>query len=158
MSKVLISENICTLFIDGAARNNPGPAGIGIYLLIPGASSIKRGFFIGDRTNNQAEYMALIVGLLYVQKYGKSEMALKIYSDSQLLVRQINGEYRVKETSLKFLHQVAQSLLSPLHGTIQHIMREDNKIADALANMGIDQKKAMPQPLLDLLQHHAISI
>lgn len=148
----------CTLFIDGAARNNPGPAGIGICLVVPGTAPIQRGFFIGERTNNQAEYIALIVGLLYVQKFCENNPQVTIYSDSQLLVRQILHEYRVKDPTLKLFYQVAQNLLSSMNFTIQHVMREENAIADALANVGIDKKIMLPEALVGLLRHHAVSI
>lgn len=152
------SAHSCKLFIDGAARNNPGPAGIGICLMIPGNPAMKRGFFIGSKTNNQAEYIALIVGLLYVKKYCPAEANIAIYSDSQLLVRQISHEYRVKDEALKTLYNAAQHILCTMTFTIHHVMRENNAIADALANAGIDQKIMLPETLLSLLRHHAISL
>src|SRR5690349_12915959 len=80
------------LFIDGAARNNPGKAGAGIYILKNDQEVCKEGFYLGVKTNNQAEYAALLVGLYYIKQYIEPHDHLDIISDSQLLVRQFNGE------------------------------------------------------------------
>lgn len=146
----------CTLFVDGAARNNPGPAGIGVCLLVPGKPAIKHGFFIGDKTNNQAEYIALIVGLLYAKKHAPCDGHLEIYSDSQLLVRQVRQEYRVKDAHLKVLHAKVLALLDGMHVTVSHVLREHNEVADELANKGIDQKIMLPEVFLRVLQQHGI--
>lgn len=144
------------LFIDGAARNNPGPAGAGIYLLKNEKPIKKVGFYLGKKTNNQAEYGALLIGLFYVNQYIASHDHLDILSDSQLLVRQFKGEYKIKHPELKPLHLLAQFLLKDKHYVIDHILREYNGIADEMANKGIDEKKALPHEFITLLKEHAI--
>ena len=126
---------ICT---DGAARGNPGPAAIGATIkdehgrLI---ASISRR--IGTTTNNQAEYAAVIAALEEAIKLGAKQVYVK--SDSELVVKQINGRYRVKKPALKPLHQQVKQLQSLLESfTITHIPREQNTEADSLANKALD--------------------
>jgi len=132
------------LFIDGAARRNPGPAGAGIYILKDGMPFFQDGYYLGELTNNQAEYMSLLVGLYYVEQWKQPEDELSIFSDSQLLVRQIHGIYRVRNEGLLQKHKVALQWVKALHGSIHHIPREENSHADSMANKGIDLKKAVP--------------
>lgn len=140
-----------SLFIDGAARGNPGPSGIGIYLTQDGKELIKKGFFIGIKTNNQAEYLALLVGLFYSLKYSKNTDHIDIYTDSQLLARQMTGEYRVKNPELLKLYKQVQNILKDLDYKIYHIYREKNKQADKLANDGIDKQLEFPDVLKNYL-------
>ena len=125
------------IFTDGAARGNPGPASIGVTIkdaqgkLI--ASISQR---IGTKTNNQAEYMAIITALEKAISMGVRQVDL--YSDSELVVRQINGRYRVKKDTLKPLYQRAKQLQNSLEGfTITHIPRQQNTEADSLANKAL---------------------
>lgn len=135
------------LFIDGAARNNPGPAGAGIYIVKNGEPHSRHGFYLGTKTNNQAEYLALVLGVCHaVELMGKLD-TLKIYSDSELLVRQIKGIYAVKNKELRILHERAKTMLAPIKYSTHHILRERNAIADALANHGIDKKIKVPEHL-----------
>ncbi len=145
------------LFVDGAARNNPGPAGAGIYILKNDKTVKKSGFYLGKKTNNQAEYGALLIGLFYVTKSMEPDDHVAILSDSQLLVRQFNGEYKIKHPELKPLHVLARHLLKDIPYSITHIMREKNSIADEMANKGIDEKKALPQEFITLLKEHAVT-
>lgn len=146
------------LYIDGAARNNPGPAGVGIYLLKDGTPVEKKGFFVGSKTNNQAEYLALILGLYYVKWHVDAGSAVHIISDSQLLVRQLEGSYRIKNEGLKPLYTLAQKWMHEYHCTLMHIMREENIVADSLANIGIDKRTLLPNDVVDLLEQHDIKI
>jgi ribonuclease HI len=146
-----------SLFIDGAARNNPGPAGAGFVIYKNNERFEKHGFYLGSKTNNQAEYAALLLGLFYLKKIYKKGDHLEIFSDSQLLVRQFKGEYRIKHPELKPLHLIAKKLLSEMIFTIGHIMREKNEEADALANEGIDKKRTPPADFLTLLKEHDIT-
>ena len=146
------------LFFDGASRNNPGPSGAGLFLLKGDESVEKRGFFLGKKTNNQAEYFALLLGLFYLKRHLCEGDLVLIVSDSQLLVRQLKGEYKVKNAKLKPLHGLAKSLLCDVAYNAVHVLREENKEADALANEGIDKKRKPPQKFLDLLQHNEIPI
>lgn len=146
------------LYVDGAARNNPGPAGIGIYILKNDKPLHKKGFYIGIKTNNQAEYLALLCGVFLCKEEMAYNDALYIMSDSELLIRQLKGEYKVKKPHLKDLYAVACTLLSSVQYSVCHIVRENNVIADALANLGLDKKVHVPQPFSDMLQKHDISL
>jgi len=128
------------LYIDGAARGNPGPAGIGAVIFDENDNVMAEIHeYIGETTNNVAEYQALIRGLK--EAGGYAPVAIAIYSDSQLLVRQITGVYRVRHPNLLPLHQEALALLRGFANfQINHIPREKNKRADKLANKGIDEK------------------
>jgi ribonuclease HI len=133
-----------TLFVDGASRSNPGPAGAGIELLKEGNSVARKGFFLGVKTNNQAEYLALLLGLFVARKYMQQHDKLKIITDSELLVKQFKGEYRVRNPELKKLNDRIRELLRGMHYTISHVVRAQNKIADKLANKAIDEKFPLP--------------
>ena len=146
------------LYVDGASRNNPGPAGAGIYILKDNMVIDKIGYFLGVKTNNEAEYLALVLGLLILRNFVTASDEVFIISDSQLLVRQIDGSYRVKTERLRQLHTAACGLISGLRVQIMHVLRAENSEADALANLGIDKKVAVPQELLLQLQQYAISI
>ena len=146
------------LFVDGASRNNPGSAGVGIYLLKDGEPVEKQGLYIGVKTNNQAEYLALLLGLLFLQRHvGPDDMVL-IISDSELMVKQLKGEYRVKNQDLLQLHCVVRKLLANLHYDIAHAPREENSVADGLANIGIDRTIRVPDALLAMLNEYTISL
>lgn len=130
------SASRSVIMIDGAARGNPGPAAAGAVLDHP---ALKRGEYIGEATNNVAEYRALILGLELALEAGLDEV--EIQSDSQLLVRQMTGQYRVKNPALRDLYQRAQSAAARLSSVLyRHIPREDNVEADRVANMALDAK------------------
>ena len=126
------------MFTDGAARGNPGPAGLGV--VIEDEQGLRlRGLhrWLGVATNNEAEYHALIEGLKAVSEWKPDR--LEIYLDSKLVVEQVNGKYRVKKPELQTLHRQAVDLLKQFDEvSIGHVERERNKGADALANMAID--------------------
>jgi ribonuclease HI len=126
------------LMVDGAARGNPGPAGCGAVILDGNGTVVKElSRYLGRTTNNVAEYEALLMGLEALSQLGKRR--IRVQSDSQLLVRQLNGEYRVKDEKLKVLFQRAATLLRQFEVyRILHVPRESNKLADRLANKGID--------------------
>lgn len=142
------SSPVWELYVDGAARNNPGPAGAGFYLACDGKAVEQQGFYLGHKTNNQAEYLALLLGAYYAQTHLPQGELLIIKADSQLMVRQIAGEYKIKNPELIRLYGNLKTLLDSLHYRVVHIPREQNKIADKLANMGIDKKIPVPQELL----------
>jgi ribonuclease HI len=127
-----------TLYTDGAARGNPGPAGAGILLLDErGREVAARGISLGICTNNVAEYRALILGLREARRHGAGE--LSVYLDSELIVKQLLGSYQVKDSKLKPLHAEAAALLETFRFyQILHVPRRDNQRADQLANQGID--------------------
>jgi ribonuclease HI len=146
------------LFIDGASRNNPGPAGAGMYILKDGEFYESQGYFLGSKTNNQAEYLALLLGLCMLKKVVRKDDLIHIVSDSQLVVRQIKGEYKVKNEELKQLHAVAQTWLKEMDAHIFHVLRIDNANADEMANLGVDKKRKVPHEFLTALQRYGISI
>lgn len=125
---------------DGGARGNPGPAGSGFVLEEAGGSVIRRGGrFLGVATNNQAEYDALIWGLETALSLGVR--AIEVRADSELVVRQVNGHYRVKNAGLIPLHRRACDLLARFpQRTILHVRRAENAAADALANEAMDRR------------------
>ncbi len=126
---------------DGAARGNPGEAGIGVLMRDEAGNDLHSfGGYLGVTTNNVAEYRALIHCLKTAA--GLRCSMLVVHSDSQLVVRQMLGEYKVKDKKLALLHREAQKLLQALPFTVRfvHIDRELNRDADLLANAGIDGK------------------
>ena len=127
------------LYTDGAARGNPGPAGAGAFLSDENGNSLKESFkYLGETTNNQAEYRALKLGLEESVKLAPEE--INIFADSELMVKQLNGEYKVKNKAIKVVYlEIVKLLQNFPKYTISHIRREYNKVADALANRAIDE-------------------
>jgi ribonuclease HI len=144
------------LCVDGASRNNPGPSGAGIYLTKDNAVVEKAGYFLGVKTNNEAEYFALVLGLLIARDFITASDELTIISDSQLLVRQLQGSYRVRTDGLRQLHTVAQQLMQSCKVSIMHVLRAENSEADKLANLGIDKKHSVPQDLMRKLHQYEL--
>jgi ribonuclease HI len=124
---------------DGASRGNPGPAGIGAQVTDEGGAilgEVARG--IGETTNNVAEYTAVIEGLALAEELGAKAVTLR--SDSQLLINQLTGRYRVKSEHLQPLHRRVRSLAAGFERiSFEHVPREQNSAADALANIGVDR-------------------
>lgn len=130
------------LYTDGAARGNPGPAGVGAVLYEEDSTGrrlvgeVSRD--IGWATNNVAEYQALVDGLQMAERFSPAELVVR--ADSQLLVRQLRGEYRVKAPGLRALHQEVMQRLAGFPRTrIEHVPREQNTEADWLANAALDR-------------------
>jgi ribonuclease HI len=144
------------MHIDGASRNNPGKAGAGFVLQQGDVKSCEQGFFVGHRTNNQAEYFALLLGLFFAKEYLKKQDSLLIYSDSQLLVRQMTGIYKIRDPLLQKMRIVALQLMVDYKVTFCHVYRENNVRADLLANRGIDKMVLMPKKFIDTLLVHDI--
>ena len=133
---------LLTVSCDGAARGNPGPAGVGVSITGGSGEVVAEiGEGIGDTTNNVAEYTAVIEGLKRARALGATRVRLR--SDSQLLINQITGVYRVKTPHLQPLHRQVRSLASGFAQiTFEHVPREQNKEADRLANVGVDMMLA----------------
>jgi acyl dehydratase/ribonuclease HI len=131
-------EGAYTANIDGAARGNPGPAAYGVIVRRPdGKKHESLGKYIGRTTNNVAEYYALIAALDYAAASGIRR--LRVYSDSQLIVNQIKGIYKVKHPDLRPLHERAKKQAAGLESfTIQYVPREENRDADEMANAALD--------------------
>lgn len=149
------------VFVDGAARGNPGPSGAGIYITTQDrVPLIKKGYYLRHKTNNQAEYLAFILACLHVLELIKHEPDTRIvfHSDSQLLVRQIQGIYKVKNETLIGLNHLAHKLLRSMLYTITHVDRESNTHADKLANLGIDKRGKISQAMACALEAHGVTI
>lgn len=132
-------DDIFTAQVDGASRGNPGPAAYAVIIRRPDGSVVYQlGKYLGNATNNVAEYFALITALDYCAEHNISR--LRVRSDSELLVRQLQGRYKVKSASLKPLHERAvRQSKSFGYFVIEHVPRELNSEADALANAALDR-------------------
>ena len=126
--------------MDGGARGNPGPAGIGIVITAGDGSVLARANdYIGVATNNAAEYRALLLGLERARELGAREV--EVVNDSQLVARQVTGEYRVKKADLRPLHAEALAALGGFERwSIRSVPREQNVLADELVNDAIDAR------------------
>lgn len=126
-------------YIDGGARGNPGPAGYGVRVEDDHGALIEEFHgFLGSATNNVAEYNGLLAALRYAQANGHGTVRIK--SDSELLVKQLKGEYRVKNPGLQPLYQEARAIMATLvRVSFEHVRREQNKDADRLANLAMDE-------------------
>ncbi|MGA9529617.1 MAG: ribonuclease HI family protein [Terriglobales bacterium] len=130
-----------TAHVDGGARGNPGPAGYGAVIHDPQGKKIAElSEYLGYHTNNYAEYQGLLGVLHYALE--NRIMALQVVSDSELMVRQMNGIYKVKHPELRKLYDEARQLVRQLeHFEIRHALREHNQTADRLANQAMDKGK-----------------
>src|SRR3989344_6112317 len=130
------------IFTDGGARGNPGPAGAGVVAYEGSKKIFELKKFLGERqTNNWAEYEALILALTEAKRRGLAKRAIEVRMDSELIVKQMNGEYQVKEETLWPQYMKAHNLLVahfPEHRFV-HVRREENKEADRLVNEAIDE-------------------
>ncbi len=128
-----------TVNVDGGARGNPGPAAIGVVLRDENGQMLEEvGETIGEATNNVAEYRALLLGIELAKRLGAREVDL--VGDSELIVRQVKGEYRVKHADLKQLHAQVRAALDDLERwSIRHVRRELNADADSLVNETLDR-------------------
>lgn len=136
----LDDNNPIKLFVDGAADLHTKTAGIGGVFYRNGEELYSFSEFIGSATNNEAEYKALIKGLEESLKLNISN--IEIFADSELVVKQINGDYKVKNERMQKLHKTANSLLDKINSwSINHIRREKNSVADKLSKEGMRSKK-----------------
>jgi len=135
-----MSQNLA-VYIDGGSRGNPGPSGGGFAVLRAGKLVHKGSQFFGFKTNNQAEYMALKLALLTVhEKFGDGETAVDCFMDSKLVVEQMIGNWKVKNANIKPLFQEARKIADQFKSfTISHVPREENGLADNLANQAMDR-------------------
>jgi probable phosphoglycerate mutase len=126
-------------YCDGGSRGNPGPAGFGVYIQdSAGRVLAELSEYLGTRTNNFAEYSALLAALEFAINNGHG--SLRVVSDSELMVKQMKGQYRVNSPELRPLYEEARRRVSQLdHFQIQHVLREKNRHADRLANLAMDR-------------------
>lgn len=151
-------KSICNIYIDGAARNNPGPAGAGVYIMMNETVVLQQGYFLGSMTNNKAEYYALLIALILVREFiiDPAYTQVVIHSDSQLLIRQMTQLYKVKDQTLLLMYQAALQLQKTYKIEYVHVYREHNKQADFYANQGIDTKNPVPAECLAVLQKYTL--
>ncbi len=155
-----------TIHTDGAARGNPGPAAIGYVIEEKGKLVTEEKEFLGTATNNFAEYTAVVRALEHAKSLGASK--IRLYSDSELLVKQMNGVYRVKNATLRPLYEQAQRLRQDFDAVnFHHIPREQNSEADRLCNEALDdptesrptrKKSAAPAKPSDEVHERAIAL
>ena len=128
-----------TAYCDGGSRGNPGPSGFGVYIQDEhGKMLAELSEFLGKRTNNYAEYSGLLAALSFAIE--QSHRRLRVVSDSELMVKQIKGQYRVKSPDLKPLYEEAKRRIARLEQfQVQHVLREKNRNADRLANDAMDR-------------------
>jgi ribonuclease HI len=127
------------IHVDGASRGNPGNAGFGVHVAGPDGTTVAELYgHLGRATNNVAEYQGLVHALRWAHAQGAR--SLEIFSDSELLVRQMGGRYRVKNPKLQPLYREASQLVARFERVrLEHVPREQNKEADALANRALDE-------------------
>jgi ribonuclease HI len=135
----MASPHKLLIYTDGGARGNPGPAGLGVYITDEdGNVLLEHSRFLGDRTNNQAEYMAILDALRQAQVLGAEEIDMRM--DSELAVKQLNHEYKVKNSELAELFLKVWNMTQMFKKvTFTHVRREKNKEADRLVNAAIDR-------------------
>ncbi|HTU91534.1 MAG TPA: ribonuclease HI family protein [Gemmataceae bacterium] len=133
---------VLTIHTDGASRGNPGDAAYAYVISRDDQPPIEEADCLGQMTNNQAEYIALVRALEHALELGPHHRLI-IHSDSELMVKQMNGEYRVKNEELRGLYEQACTLRRRFEGpvTIRHVRREQNKRADQLCNEALDGKR-----------------
>jgi len=129
------------IFCDGASRGNPGLAGAGVAIFCDGIELDQISKFLGKKTNNEAEYLALTLALKWIENHKYFDKKITIYADSQLVVKQLNGEYKVKAPKIVPLFREAKLLVNKcLNIKFVWLRREQNVEADMLANMAIDSR------------------
>ena len=135
-----MSSDVLHIHIDGASRGNPGEAGFGVYVSRPDGTEVAGLYgYLGRATNNVAEYQALLHALRYALAQGVRRV--RVYSDSELVVRQMDGTYRVKHPDMIPLHREARALFRKFEeAQLAHVRREQNREADRLANRALDER------------------
>jgi ribonuclease HI len=140
------SADRVVVHVDGGARGNPGPAGVGVVLSDPDGNELARANdYIGEATNNVAEYHALLLGLKQASALGAREVS--VVNDSELIARQVIGDYKVRKDDLRPLHAQALALLRGFaRWSVRSVPRAENELADALVNEAIDARSSTVGP------------
>jgi ribonuclease HI len=139
--------DVISIHTDGASRGNPGPAAFAYTIEAPGMDEVAEAATLGTMTNNQAEYTALVRALEHAARLGLP-LPVVVHSDSELMVKQVRGEYRVKNEDLRPLFEEARRLIAQIPGgvTLRHVPREQNSRADELCNQVLDgERPSSPQ-------------
>ena len=135
-----INMDDVVIYCDGGSRGNPGPSALGVVIKTTKGEIIEEiGEFLGEQTNNYAEYMAVVKALEFVK--AKNISKARFYLDSELVVKQLNGLYKIKSDNIKHLNQRVNELRSGLDVSFEHVYRENNKEADAIVNQVLDSIK-----------------
>ena len=131
----------CNIYIDGASRGNPGPAGIGVVFIDGDDKPVRQlSKYLGETTNNVAEYLALVYALQEALLAGYTAVAVK--TDSELLARQVNGQYKVRDPQLRLLHGLVLHLTPGFtRWVIEHVPRTQNTLADRLAGQAVKKRQ-----------------
>src|SRR3954469_7002219 len=139
-----VNDETVTLEFDGGSRGNPGPAGVGVVVrAADGTPLVTLGRLVGRSTNNVAEYRALITAMEEAKKLGARKIVIR--GDSELIIKQMRGEYRVKHPDMKVLYDEAQHLVRDFdQGKIEHNLRHKNELADRLATLAMDRRVDVP--------------
>ena len=137
----------CEVYIDGASRGNPGPAGVGVVFMDPaGVRQFSK--YLGETTNNVAEYLALVYALQEAMRAGYA--ALTVKTDSELLARQVNGQYRVRDAQLRLFHDLVLHLAQGFRQCrVEHIPRTENRLADRLAGQAVTRRFPLMTPVAE---------
>ena len=143
----MATSGLLTINTDGASRGNPGAAAYGYVIKRDGQLLVEEAGCLGEMTNNQAEYTALVRALEHALELGPDDRVV-VHSDSELMVKQLNGEYRVKNEDLRPLYEEALDLSERFTGGVRfvHVRREKNRRADELCNEALDGKRCGMQP------------
>ena len=144
---------VAIIFVDGASRGNPGPAGAGVYAYdgTPQNSVFQGGYYLGKHTNNVAEYTALALAI-HLANENDAVTSSTIFADSELMVKQINRIYRVRNPILMQWYRLIRDLEKKKPFTLTHVRREKNVDADRFANAGIDRRVPLPESFKKLLE------
>ncbi|MEK7526208.1 MAG: ribonuclease HI family protein [Patescibacteria group bacterium] len=141
-----MEEKVLKVFTDGGSRGNPGPAAAGVYITLGEQEVFKGGKYLGETTNNIAEYKALVLAVNWVlSNFSKHSVKEVLFTmDSELIVKQIKGEYKVKDEKLKehyiFVNEkLSQLKLSGVNYQFRHVKRHENKVADKVVNQILDK-------------------
>lgn len=138
----MIMNKKIVIFTDGGSRGNPGISGCGIYMTHPDGTSLEKRYkYIGIATNNVAEYTAILLGISRAIELGATD--IQIFADSKLAIEQLSGNYKIKNPELRIIYDRIQEKIKMWGGNIAytHIPREQNKEADRLSNVAMDQAK-----------------
>ena len=135
----MVSDRKLVIYTDGSSHSNPGPAGAGVVIMDEKGKVIRElSKYLGEMTNNSAEYMAFILALEEARRLNASDIIIKL--DSELVVRQLRGEYKVRDADLFSLYSEAKSLMRNFKSVeIKSVQREENKHADRLANKSVKE-------------------
>lgn len=129
---------------DGGSRNNPGHAAIGFVIAtLEGETLAAEKKYIGIATNNEAEYQAMLSGLTHVRNFFPQCQEIDIYADSELMIKQLNGEYKIREEHLKRFAEAIKVLIREFSvANLHHVLRTNNKAADKLVNAALDERQS----------------